>query len=82
MSDLLNPASDLDARAERLLRLGLSVAAMLRAVSPTQARKAMSGLGREELLDMATLLAACVDVDRRTSELLAWWTTPDLEESK
>lgn len=74
MTDLLNPPTLLDQRATRLLRLGLSTASLLRAVGPEQARKALVGLDRGELLDMVTLLAACVDIDRTTSELTAWWT--------
>lgn len=74
----------LDARAERLLRLGLSVATLLRSTTPEKARVPLQVLDRGELLDMVTLLAACVDVDKRTSELTAWWFDPpteaDLEE--
>ena len=66
----------LDARAERLLRMGLSHAALLRAVAPAQARKPLADLDRGELLDMVTLLAACIDIEKRTSELVAWWLEP------
>lgn len=74
MSDLLNMPTPLDQRATRLLRLGLSTASLLRAVGPEQARKALADLDRGELLDMVTLLAACVDIDKTTSELTSWWT--------
>jgi hypothetical protein len=66
----------MDARAERLLRMGLSHAALLRAVSPEQARKPLAELDRGELLDMVTLLAACIDIEKTTSELVAWWLEP------
>lgn len=74
MADLLNPPTPLDQRAVRLLRLGLSHASLLRAVGPEQARKSLLDLDRSELLDVVTLLAACVDIDRTTSELTSWWT--------
>lgn len=74
MTDLLNLPTPLDSRAERLLRLGLSTAALLRAVGPEKARKSLHDLDRSELLDVATLLAACVDIDKTTSQLTAWWT--------
>jgi hypothetical protein len=74
----------LDVRAERLLRLGLSVAALLRQARPEQARVPLLQLDRSELVDMVTLLAAAVDIEKRTSELVAWWLNPpteaDLEE--
>ena len=73
--NLDNPAV-MDARAERLLRLGLSTATLLRAMSPEQARKPLADLDRGELLDMVTLLAACIDIEKRTSELVAWWLEP------
>lgn len=76
MADALNPADALDARAERLLRLGLSVATLLHAMGPEQARKPLADLDRAELLDMVTLLAACVDIEKTTSELVAWWLVP------
>ncbi len=66
----------MDARAERLLRMGLSHAALLRAVAPAQARKPLAELDRGELLDMVTLLAACIDIEKTTSELVAWWLNP------
>lgn len=74
VTDLLNMPTPLDARAQRLLRLGLSHASLLRAVGPDQARKALADLDRSELVDVVTLLAACVDIDKTTSELTSWWT--------
>lgn len=74
----------LDVRAERLLRLGLSVSTLLRTDGPRRAKLALGGLDRGELEDMAVLLAACVDHERTTKDLLAWWFNPpteaDLEE--
>lgn len=74
MADLLNMPTPLGRRADRLLRLGLSTASLLRAVGPERARKSLLDLDRGELLDMVTLLAACVDIDKTTSELTSWWT--------
>lgn len=73
-----------DVRAERLLRLGLSVSTLLRTDGPRRAKLALTGLDAGQLLDLAVLLAACVDHERTTTELLAWWFCPpteaDLEE--
>lgn len=81
----MNPDA-LDARAVRLLRMGLSTATLLRAVSPEQARKPLASLDRDELVDMVTLLAACVDIEKTTSDLVAWWLVPptaaDLQEKR
>lgn len=74
VTDLLNMPTPLDVRAERLLRLGLSHAALLRAVGPEKARLSLADLDRSELLDVVTLLAACVDIDKTTTELTSWWT--------
>ncbi len=76
MTDLLNPPTPLDQRAVRLLRLGLSHASLLRAVGPEKARLALADLDRSELVDVVTLLAACVDINKTTSELTSWWTEP------
>lgn len=62
-----------DARAEQLLRLGLDLAVRLRDEDPAAARRALDGLDRGDLLDLATLLAACVDITRPVSDVI-WWT--------
>jgi hypothetical protein len=66
--------ADLDTRAERLLRLGLASAVLLRDGDPETARRALRQLDPTELLDLATLMAACVDIDRTEGQLLSWWT--------
>ena len=71
---------DLDARAYRLLRLGLASAVLLRDRDPRTARRAMQQLDREELLDLATLMCACVDIDKTEGQLLAWWLGPTVPE--
>lgn len=70
---LTAPPVDLNTRAERLLRLGLSAAVLLRDGGPEVARQALRQLDPSELLDLATLLAACVDIEKPESELLRWW---------
>jgi len=70
---LTAPPVDLDSRAERLLRLGLSAAVLIRDGGPEMARRSLRQLDHGELLDLATLLAGCVDIDRPESELLGWW---------
>lgn len=65
-----------DSRAEQLLRLGLDLAVRLRDEDPAAARRALDGLDRTDLLDLATLLAACVPVQVPRSALLGWYTHP------
>lgn len=61
----------LDDRAARLLDIGMLAVDQVRE-DPTWARAALGRLEPGELLDVATLLAACVDPERPVVELLAW----------
>lgn len=61
-----------DERAWRLLQLGLSHACLLREVEPATARQMLGHLSPDELLDLVTLLAACVDIERSPSVLTSW----------
>ena len=74
MPDVQLTVVDLDTRAERLLRLGLASAVLLHDGDPETARRALRQLDPGELLDLVTLMAACVDIDRTENELLRWWT--------
>lgn len=67
--------ADLDARAQRLLRVGLASAVLLHDGDPETARRALRPLTHDELVDVSTLLAACVDIEKTETELLAWWTS-------
>jgi len=64
---------ELDERAGRLLQLGLSHACLLREMDPAAARRSLAHLAADELLDLVTLLAACVDIDQPTSVMTAWF---------
>lgn len=68
--------SSADARAEQLLRIGLDLAVRVRDEDPAHARAVLDELDRAELVDLATLLAACVPVQVPRSALLGWWTHP------
>lgn len=72
--------ANLDARAERLLRLGLASAVLLHDGDPETARRALCQLDWAELLDVATLMAACVDIEQTETALLRWWTAPTIPE--
>lgn len=65
--------TDLDDRADRLLKAGLSVATLLHELDPLEARRPLLHRTRDELIDMVTLLAAVVDIDRSQSDLTAWF---------
>lgn len=62
-----------DQRAERLLHLGLQVAASLRDEPADIAAQLLDGLDLAELRDMVLVLAATVPVEVPPSALLAWW---------
>lgn len=66
----------LDERAERLVRLGLQVAARLRDEDPRDVRRLVDALPVDEVRDLAVLLAAHVPVDLPRSVLIGWWTHP------
>lgn len=65
-----------DQRAERLLALGLQLADNVREVDPAEYVRPLRRLSRDELEHLAVLLAACVDIDRAPTDLLAWWYEP------
>jgi hypothetical protein len=65
-----------DARAERLLAVGIDVAVRIRDEDPVDVARTLDRLDRAELRDLAVLLAACVDIARPVSTLLAWWGQP------
>jgi len=65
-----------DERAERLVRLGLQVAARLRDEDPADVRRIVDALPVDEVRDLAVLLAAHVPVDLPRSVLIGWWTHP------
>lgn len=65
-----------DERAERLVRLGLQVAARLRDEDPRDVRRLVDALPVDEVRDLAVLLAAHVPVDLPRSALIGWWTHP------
>lgn len=67
---------DRDARAERLLSLGLDVAVRLRDEDPADVRRAVDALPVDEVRDLVLLLAACVPVDVPAHALLGWWRHP------
>jgi hypothetical protein len=61
-----------DARAGRLLHIGLDVAVRIRDEDPTSVARALDGLAPDELRDLAVLLAACVPTDKPLSDVV-WW---------
>lgn len=65
-----------DERAERLVRIGLQVAARLRDEDPRDVRRVVDALPVDEVRDLAVLLAAHVPVDQPRSRLLRWWYAP------
>ena len=65
-----------DERAQRLLHLGLQVAATIREEPADAVARLISHLDWSELRDMALLLAAAVPVESPPSALLGWWTHP------
>lgn len=67
-----------DQRAERLLGIGLDIAARIRDEHPADVARALGHLDQAQLRDLALLLAACVDVDQPRRRLLAWWNDPAL----
>ncbi|HEX8024731.1 MAG TPA: hypothetical protein VF484_00865 [Candidatus Limnocylindrales bacterium] len=69
--------TDLDTRAERLLSVGLTVAEQLRE-APAAAHATLAALDRDDLIGVASMLAACVDPDRAREQLLAWFTVQPL----
>lgn len=71
MSTYAEIVTELDDRAARLLDIGMLAVDQIRE-DPTWARNTLGRLQPAELLDVATLLAACVDPERPVVELLAW----------
>ena len=65
-----------DERANRLLHLGLQVAASIREEPADAVARLISHLDWSELRDMALLLAAAVPVDMPVSVLMGWYTHP------
>lgn len=62
------------ARAERLLLLGLDTAVRIRDEEPADVLPALEGLSVEELHELVLTLARCVDVSLPASEIV-WWRT-------
>lgn len=65
-----------DHRAERLLAIGLQLAASVRDLDPAEYIRPLAHLTRAELEHLAVVLAACVDVEQTPGDLLAWCTRP------
>ncbi len=62
-----------DERAQRLLCLGMQVAARIREEPADAVARLINHLGRTELRDMVMVLAAAVPDDRPISTLIDWW---------
>lgn len=74
---LLRAATEtLDERAERLIRIGLQVAARLRDEDPREVRRVVDALPADEVYDLVLLLAACVPIELPRSFLIGWYTHP------
>lgn len=65
-----------DERAERLLRIALSVAVRIRDEPADAAARELDGLDARELRDLAVLASACIDVSLPLSKL-TWWADMD-----
>ena len=65
-----------DERAQRLLHLGLQVAATIREEPADAVARLLVGLDYAELRDMVMMLAAATPVQMPPSALLGWWTNP------
>jgi hypothetical protein len=70
-----SPAEGVEARADRLLSLGLELVGRVRDDDPDAvARWLAATVDGTELRDMAIILAALIPDDRTPRELLAWFT--------
>ncbi len=62
-----------DERADRLLHLGLQVAASVREEPADAVARLLDPLDRHELRDMVMVVAAAIPVEEPPSVLLGWW---------
>jgi len=67
---------DPDARAAQLVSLALELACRIRDEDPAETHAALAELQPDDLIALATVMAALIDIDRPVSELLAWTEEP------
>lgn len=63
--------TDLDTRAEQLLGIGLTAAEQLRENGAAAVHATLAALNHTDLIGLATLMLACVDLDK-ARQLTGW----------